>query len=177
MYSYLTKYLLEVYKWKCLSGLSTVIRLHEWPSEQSKSTRNQISSAHIFLGAMDWTKLNSINFLTHYLIIRFLRRLSPVQSVAPRWIRAEIICLSVDLLALSVIFMHANKTIDVHQNSDFVLFLRWRSRVIDNCCKPSFQKDTCLFWLKFPNKWCAITNFKILRELDWGYDDIKDSLV
>ena len=102
-------------------------------------------------------------FFTHYLIIRVLRRLSLVQSVAPRWIPAEIICLHVYFLALGVIFMHASEIIDIHQNSGFVLFLHWRS-----CCKPSFKKDTCLFWLKFPNKWSAITNFNILRELDRG---------
>ena len=133
----------------------------------STSTRKQIISAHIFLGAMDWTILHSVFFysLPNY---KSLRRLSLVQSVAPRWIRAEIICLHVDLLAVVVIFIHGNEIIDIHQNSGFVLFLRWRSRVIDNCCKPSFQKGTCWFWLKFPNKWSAITNFNILRELDRG---------
>ena len=30
---------------------------------------------------------------------------------------------------------------------------------------------------KVPNEWSAITNFKILRELHRGYDDVKDSLV
>ena len=61
-------------------------------------------------------------FFTHYLIIRVLRRLGLIQSVAPRWTRAEIICLRVDFLALGVIFMHANEIIDIHQNSGFVLF-------------------------------------------------------
>ena len=139
----------------------------------SKSTHKQIISAHIFLGAMDWTLLNSIYFFFFFFLnslpyYKSLRRLSLVQSVAPRWIRAEIICLHVDLLAVVVIFIHGNEIIDIHQNSGFVLFLHWRSRVIDNCCKPSFQKDTCWFWLKFPNKWSAITNFKLLRELDRG---------
>ena len=132
----------------------------------STSTCKPIISAHIFLGAMDWTILHSVFFFTHYLLsIRVLRRLSLVQSVAPRWICAEIICfrVHVDFLALGVMFVHANEIIDIHQNSGFVLFLRWRS-----CCKPSFQKDNCLFWLKFPNKWSAITNFNILRELDRG---------
>ena len=147
-----------------------VFRLHEWPWEPANLHASKLFRHIFFLGL--WTE--------HYLILYFffflnslpyyksLRRLSLVQSVAPRWIRAEIICLHVDLLAVVVIFIHGNEIIDIHQNSGFVLFLRWRSRVIDNCCKPSFQKDTCWFWLKFPNKWSAITNFKLLRELDRG---------
>ena len=129
----------------------------------STSTRKQIISAHIFLGAMDWTILHSLFFysLPNYKSFKTFK--SNVQSVAPRWICAEIICLRVDFLALGIIFMHANEIIDIHQNSGFVLFLHWRP-----CCKPSFQKDTSLFWLKFPNKWSAITNFNILRELDRG---------
>ena len=68
-----------------------------------KSARKQIISARIFLGITDWTILNSIKLITYYLIIRFLRRSSLVQSVTPRWIRAKIICLRVDFLALGVI--------------------------------------------------------------------------
>ena len=145
-----------------MSSFSTVIRLHEWPWEQAHLHVNKLFLHLFFLGL--WTEQYFIlYFFTHYLIIRVLRRLSLVQSVAPRWIPAEIICLHVYFLALGVIFMHANQIIDIHQNSGFVLFLPWRS-----CCKPSFQKDTCLFWLKFPNKWFAITDFNILRELDRG---------
>ena len=141
--------------------------------QRSFACMNDLESKHIytqtnyFCTYFSWGYgLNNTSFcifFTHYLIIRVLRRLSLVQSVAPRWICAEIICLRVDFLALGIIFMHANEIIDIHQNSGFVLFLHWRP-----CCKPSFQKDTSLFWLKFPNKWSAITNFNILRELDPG---------
>ena len=46
-----------------------------------------------------------IKLITFYLtkIIRFIRSLSLVQFVAPKQIRAEIICLRVDLLDLRVI--------------------------------------------------------------------------
>ena len=40
-----------------------------------------------------------------------------------------------------------------------------------------FKKTPVYFDCEVPNKWSAITNFKILRELDRGYDDVKDSLV
>ena len=45
-----------------------------------------------------------------------------------------------------------------------------------------FHRNTCyagclFFDWKVPNKWSTITNFKILRELDRGYDDVTDSLV
>ena len=82
---------------------------HAWMIPRASiSTCKQIISAHIFLGATDWTILNPIKSyktynLLPYKIIRFRRRLSLVQSVAPRQIRAEIICLRVDLLALGVI--------------------------------------------------------------------------
>ena len=71
--------------------------------------------------AMDWTILNSIKLTTYYLIIWFLRCLTLVQSVAPRQICAEIICLLVDLLALGS-FMHANgrwKTLQMFSFTDF----------------------------------------------------------
>ena len=71
--------------------------------------------------ATDWTILNSIKLTTYYLIIWFLRCLTLVQSVAPRQICAEIICLHVDLLALGS-FMHANghwKTLHTFSFTDF----------------------------------------------------------
>ena len=67
-----------------------------------RASKLQIISARIFLGATDLTKLNFIKLIAYNLIIRFLRRLSLVQSVAPRRTRAEIFCLRVDLLALGV---------------------------------------------------------------------------
>ena len=54
-------------------------------------TTGQIISTCIFLGATDWAILNSIKLPSYYLIIRVLRRLSFVQSVALRQIREEII--------------------------------------------------------------------------------------
>ena len=55
---------------------------------------------YYFLGATDWTIVNSIKVTIYYLIIRILTHLSLVQSVAPRQIRGEIICLCANLLAL-----------------------------------------------------------------------------
>lgn len=87
-----------------MSGFSTAIRMHQCPWEQTNlPARKQIISAHIFLGATYWIILNSIKLITYYLIFRFSRRLSLVQSLAPRRIRAEIICLRVNLLVLGVI--------------------------------------------------------------------------
>ena len=40
-----------------------------------------------------------------------------------------------------------------------------------------FKKKPVHFNWNFPIKWSAITNFKILRELDQGENDVKGSLV
>ena len=100
--------------------------------------------------ATDWTILNSIKLTTYYLIIWFLRCLTLVQSVAPRQICAEIICLHVDLLALGS-FMHANgrwKTLQMFSFTDFrdvvsELALHAESKMIiftsGRCCKVSLN--------------------------------------
>ena len=61
-------------------------------------TTGQVISACIFLGATDRTILNSIKLTNYYLIIRFLRHLSLVQSVAPRQKCAETIYEQICLL-------------------------------------------------------------------------------
>ena len=40
-----------------------------------------------------------------------------------------------------------------------------------------FKKTPVYFNWNFPIEWSAITYFKILRELDGGENDVKDSLV
>ena len=114
-------------------------------SKQIYTHTSMIISAHIFLGAADWTILYSIKLITYYLIIRFSRRVSLVQSVARRRIRAEIICLRVNLLALGVI--HACQWVKAMRWLTPVLarlFLRWRSRVTENRCKNCILKTALI---------------------------------
>ena len=78
---------------------------HAWMTlRASNSTRNkQIISAHIFLWATDRTILNSTKLITYYLIIRF-KTFKPCSVRSPKTkLRAEIICLRVNLLAPGVI--------------------------------------------------------------------------
>ena len=120
-------------------------------SRARKSARKQIISTRIFLGVTGWTILNSIKLITYYLVIRFLWRLSLVQSVTRRRIRAKLICLRVDLLPLGVI--HACEWDNWCPPE---LLLRWRSRVIVNRCKEEksnnkhCEKASFLDWRKLP---------------------------
>ena len=50
------------------------------------------------------------------------------------------------------------------------------TKLSDPSFKPCFQKDTCLFYMEFSRLMSTITSSKILRELDQGEDDIKDSM-
>ena len=57
----------------------------------------------------------------------------------------------------------------------FQNYVNWT--VSDTSFKPWLKKDTCLFLLEFASLMVLNTNFKILREVDRGENDVKDSLV